>query len=114
MAGAASIAVATTPADNSLNIVMEFLLLYLAAQRRLASHSRQTDQGSPRSSMIWSPNATPSIKYGFINLNLILACDSRWRIFRVRLQRRGELAGGTLGSAATGHSCSATAPHSPT
>jgi hypothetical protein len=66
MAGAASMAVAITAADSSLNIVMEFLLLYVAAQRLLASHNRQTDQGDRCLSMTWSPNATLSIKNGFM------------------------------------------------
>jgi hypothetical protein len=66
MAGVASMTVAITPADSSLNIVMEFLLLYVAAQRLLASHNRKTDQGDRRSSITWSPNAPLSIKNGFM------------------------------------------------
>jgi hypothetical protein len=54
--------------------------------------------------MTSSPDATLSIKNGFIILNWNLACDNRWRILRALLQRRGELTGGKLRSAATTHS----------
>jgi hypothetical protein len=49
--------------------------LYVAAQRRLASPAGKRTKGDRRSSMTSSPDATLSIKNGFIILNWNLTCD---------------------------------------